>query len=54
MVTLAVNQTESERLIEGLNTGKLYIGLLTDSVVVKPGPGVENRDAGGNPPPLFP
>jgi len=54
MVTLAVNQEEGERLIEGLNTGNLYIGLLTDSIVVKPGSGVDNKDASGGVKPLFP
>jgi pilus assembly protein CpaB len=53
LVTLAVNQDEAERLIEALNTGKLYLGLLTDAIDVKPGPGVENVD-GKAADPLFP
>jgi pilus assembly protein CpaB len=53
MVTLAVNQQEAERLIGGLNTGTLYLGLLTESVEVKTGSGVENTDAGDGTSPLF-
>jgi pilus assembly protein CpaB len=53
LVTVAVTQTDAERLIAGLNTGKLYLGLLTDSIEVNPGPGVENVDAGGGLNPLF-
>ena len=53
LVTLAVNQAEAERLIEALNTGKLYLGLLTDAIEVKPGPGVQNVDA-KQADPLFP
>ena len=53
LVTVAVSQTDAERLIAGLNTGKLYLGLLTDSVQVAPGPGVENSDAGSGTTPLF-
>ncbi|OKI40368.1 Flp pilus assembly protein CpaB [Micromonospora sp. CB01531] len=44
LVTLAVGQKEAERLILGLNTGSLYLGLLTDAVQAKPGGGVENTD----------
>jgi pilus assembly protein CpaB len=44
LVTVAVNQDQAERLIEGLNTGKLYLGLLTDAIQVVPGPGVDNMD----------
>jgi pilus assembly protein CpaB len=47
LVTVAVTQAEAERLIEGLNTGKLYLGLLTDSIDVTPGPGVDNTDTSG-------
>ena len=47
LVTVAVTQAEAERLIEGLHTGKLYLGLLTDSVEVVPGPGVDNVDTTG-------
>lgn len=44
LLTLAVDQKEAERLILGLNTGSLYLGLLTDAVQVKAGGGVENTD----------
>lgn len=47
LVTLAVTQTEAERLIEGVHVGELYLGLLTDAIEVKPGSGVDNRDTGG-------
>ena len=47
LLTLAVDQKEAERLVLGLNTGSLYLGLLTDSVDVKPGTGVENTDKAG-------
>jgi pilus assembly protein CpaB len=53
MLTVAVNQQEAERLIEGLSHGTLYLGLLTDSVEVRPGPGVDNTDAGSGSVPLF-
>ncbi|MFU8850952.1 Flp pilus assembly protein CpaB [Micromonospora sp. SL1-18] len=48
LLTLAVDQKEAERLILGLNTGSLYLGLLTDAVEVKPGGGVENTDKDSN------
>jgi pilus assembly protein CpaB len=44
LLTLAVDQTQAERLIEGLSHGTLYLALLTDSVVVTPGAGVDNTD----------
>ncbi len=53
LVTLAVSQEEAERLIEGRSHGTLYLGLLTDSVQVAPGSGVDNTDGGGGSP-LFP
>jgi pilus assembly protein CpaB len=53
MVTLAVNQQEAERLISGLSTGTLYLGLLTESVEVKTGSGVENTDSSDGTSPLF-
>jgi pilus assembly protein CpaB len=53
LVTLAVSQDEAERLIEGRSHGTLYLGLLTDSVQVSPGSGVDNTDGGGGSP-LFP
>jgi pilus assembly protein CpaB len=53
MLTVAVSQDEAERLIEGLSHGTLYLGLLTDSVQVTPGSGVDNTDGGGGTGPLF-
>jgi pilus assembly protein CpaB len=53
MVTVAVSPTDAERLIEGLSHGTLYLGLLTDSVDVKPDSGVDNTDSTKNATPLF-
>jgi pilus assembly protein CpaB len=53
MLTVAVDQTGAERLIQGLSHGTLYLGLLTDSVDVRSGPGVDNTDAGDTTVPLF-
>lgn len=53
LLTVAVTQEEAERLIEALSHGTLYLGLLSDSVKVTPGPGVDNTDSGGGSP-LFP
>lgn len=53
MITVAVDQAEAERLIGGLSHGTLYLGLLTDSVDVKTGTGVDNTDSGGGAVPLF-
>jgi pilus assembly protein CpaB len=53
MITVAVNQADAERLIEGLNTGTLYLGLLTDSSSVTAGPGVDNLDSSSGGTPLF-
>jgi hypothetical protein len=53
MLTVAVDQTEAERLIEGLSHGTLNLGLLTDSVNVQSGPGVDNTDGTGSTTPLF-
>jgi pilus assembly protein CpaB len=53
MLTVAVSQDEAERLIEGLSHGTLYLGLLTDSVQVAPGGGVDNTDGGAGGVPLF-
>ena len=53
MLTVAVAQDEAERLIEGLSHGTLYLGLLTDSVQVNPGAGVDNTDGGTGSVPLF-
>jgi pilus assembly protein CpaB len=54
LVTLAVKQDEAERLIHGQSNGELYLGLLSDSTVVREGSGVDNRDAGPGTVPLFP
>jgi hypothetical protein len=53
MVTLAVSQPEAERLISGLNHGTLYLGLLTESVEVRTGSGVDNTDSSSGTSPLF-
>jgi pilus assembly protein CpaB len=53
MLTVAVDQGEAERLIEGLSHGTLYLGLLTDSVNMQSDPGVDNTDGGGGTSPLF-
>ncbi|GAA1785346.1 hypothetical protein GCM10009682_04220 [Luedemannella flava] len=53
LITVAVNQAEAERLIEGLSVGSLYLGLLGDSTDVKAGAGVDNRDAGAGSAPIF-
>lgn len=42
LVTVAVDQREAERLIQGIQTGTLYLGLL-GTYNVEPGPGVDNR-----------
>jgi pilus assembly protein CpaB len=54
LVTVAVNPADAERLIEGLSHGTLYLGLLTDSVTVKPDGGVDNTDHSNSAQPLFP
>jgi pilus assembly protein CpaB len=53
MVTVAVTQQEGERLIEGLSHGTLYLALLTDSVDVRAGNGVDNTDGDDVSVPLF-
>ena len=53
LLTVAVDQSEAERLIEGLNHGSLYLGLLTDSVDVRTGSGVDNTDGSSGSNPLF-
>ncbi|MGI5170000.1 Flp pilus assembly protein CpaB [Spirillospora sp. CA-253888] len=42
-ITVAVTQSEAERLVHAAQTGTLYLGLLTDSSDVRPGAGVDNR-----------
>jgi len=54
LLTLAVTQNEAERLIQAVHTGELYCALITDSINVVPGSGVDNRDAGSGTAPLFP
>jgi len=54
LLTLAVNQNEAERLIQAVHTGELYCALITDSIIITPGAGVDNRDAGSGTAPLFP
>jgi pilus assembly protein CpaB len=54
LVTVAVGQNDAERLIEGVRTGQLYVGLLTDTVTVRPGGGIDNSDGGSGVTPLFP
>jgi hypothetical protein len=46
MLTVAVVQAESERLTGGPSHGTLYLGLLTDSVDVQGGGGLDNTGGG--------
>jgi pilus assembly protein CpaB len=43
LVTVAATQQEAERLVHGTQTGALYLALLGDTSVVRPGPGVDNK-----------
>lgn len=43
LVTVAATQLEAERLVHGTQTGALYLALLGDTSVVRPGPGVDNK-----------
>jgi len=43
IVTVAVTQEEAERLVHGIQTGTLYLGLLNKDSKVGPSKGVENR-----------
>lgn len=43
LVTVAVNQTDAERLIQVAQTGMPYAALLSDSSVSAPAPGVDNQ-----------
>jgi pilus assembly protein CpaB len=47
MLTVAVTQDDAERLIEAQSHGTLYLGLLSDSLQVTTGSGVDNTDRGG-------
>ncbi len=53
LLTVAVSPGDAEKLISALNHGTLYLGLLSDSVQVDAGPGVDNTDRGTGTP-LFP
>lgn len=44
MVTVAVTQSEAEKLIHALNTGTVSLAQVNDDSEVKPGPGVDNDD----------
>lgn len=43
LLTVAVTQREAEKLVHGIQTGTLYLGLL-GKLEVKPGAGVDNRN----------
>jgi pilus assembly protein CpaB len=43
LITVGVNQADAERLIESVNHGSLYLGLLTDSADVHQDNGVNNQ-----------
>jgi len=43
LVTVAVGQTEAEKLVLAATTGSLYFALLSDASQVQPGAGVDNR-----------
>jgi len=53
MLTVAVDQADAEPLIEGGVTAPSTLDMLTDSVEVKPGTGVDNTDGGAGSVPLF-
>lgn len=53
LLTLAVDQTSAERLVNGMSTGSLYLGLLTGSTTVTPNNGVQNTDTAGGVSPIF-
>jgi pilus assembly protein CpaB len=44
VVTVAVNQHDAEKLIEAIQTGYLYFGLLTTESHVDPGAGVNSAN----------
>jgi len=48
IVTVAVKQTDAERLIHGQQTGTLYFALLGGKSEITPGNGVDNRSLFGN------
>lgn len=43
LVTVAVTQSDAEKLIHAIRGGELYLALLTDSSEVRPGAGVDNQ-----------
>jgi pilus assembly protein CpaB len=43
LVTVAVTQREAERLVHAVQTGTLYLALVTESTDIAPGAGVDNR-----------
>jgi pilus assembly protein CpaB len=43
ILTLSVDQDDTERLIHATRTGQLYLALLTDTSEIEPGPGVDSR-----------
>lgn len=43
LVTVAVTQAEAERLVHAVQTGTLYLALVTESSDVNPGAGVDNH-----------
>ncbi|HEX6685088.1 MAG TPA: RcpC/CpaB family pilus assembly protein [Candidatus Limnocylindrales bacterium] len=42
LVTVAVSQADAEKLVHAVRVGKIYLGLLTDTSDVRPGPGVDD------------
>lgn len=53
LLTVAVDQAEAERLVHAIHNGELYCALITDTITVTPGAGVDNRDAGSGTTPIF-
>jgi pilus assembly protein CpaB len=43
LVTVAVTQDEAERLVHAVQTGSLYLALVSDQTTVSPGAGVNNH-----------
>jgi pilus assembly protein CpaB len=48
LLTVAVTQVQAELLVQGIQTGTLYLGLLSDSSVVAPSAGVNDRNLFAN------
>jgi pilus assembly protein CpaB len=44
LITVAVDQQQAAKLVQGIQTGTLYFALLTDSSEVTPGSGVTDRN----------